>query len=142
MKFSVAPESSRDSTSALLDAVCIYALMVIDFLSDKYTRSSVPLLIQAAQIRAFKNPILSFRRLVLHSSGVTVLCLLGRGLGLLPGGLLRGRLFGLVPSVVVGCRRPSLLVLVLPVLLVSSHNLPLLVLVGDILWRSGLLVRS
>jgi hypothetical protein len=57
MKFSIAPESSRDSTSALLDAVCMYALIVIDFLSDKYTRSSVPLLIQAAQIRAFKNPI-------------------------------------------------------------------------------------
>jgi hypothetical protein len=112
MKFSVAPESSRDSTSALLDAVCMYALMVIDFLSDKYTRSSVPLLIQAAQIRAFKNPIPSFLRSGLHSFGAVVLCLLGRGLGLSPEGLLPGRLFELAPFVVVGCRRPSLLVLV------------------------------
>src|ERR1700730_2034893 len=75
MKFSVAPESSRVSISALLDAMCTYALMVIDFLSDRYTRSSVPLLIQAAQIRAFKNPILLSPRLELHNSGVVVLCL-------------------------------------------------------------------
>src|ERR1700730_17608647 len=75
MKFSVAPESSSDSISALLDAVCMYALMVIDFLSDKYTRSSVPLLIQAAQIRAFKNPILLSPRLAPHISGVVALCL-------------------------------------------------------------------
>src|ERR1700730_8359776 len=74
MKFSVAPESSSVSISALLDAVCTYALMVIDFLSDRYTRSSVPLLIQAAQIRAFKNPILSSPQLGLHSFGVTDLC--------------------------------------------------------------------
>jgi hypothetical protein len=142
MKFSVAPESSSDSTSALLDAVCMYALTVIDFLSDKYTRSSVPLLIQAAQIRAFKNPILLFLRSVLHSSGVIVLCLPGRGLRLLLGGLLLDRLSGLAPFGVVGCRRPSLLVLALLVLLVSSRNSPLLVLVGDILWRSGLPVHS
>src|SRR3984893_9486920 len=80
MKFSVAPESSSDSISALLDAVCMCALMVIDFLSDKYTRSSVPLLIQAAQIRAFKNPTLLSLRLGLHNSGVAVLCLPGIGL--------------------------------------------------------------
>src|ERR1700730_6250381 len=76
MKFSVALESSSDLISALLDAVCIYALMVIDFLSDKYTRSSVPLLIQAAQIRAFKNPTLSFLQSGLHSFGAVFLCLL------------------------------------------------------------------
>src|SRR3984893_2407681 len=84
MKFSVAPESSSDSISALLDAVCMYALMVIDFLSDKYTWSSVPLLIQAAQIRAFKNPIPWFPQWELHNSEVISLCLLvtelGRGL--------------------------------------------------------------
>jgi hypothetical protein len=142
MKFSVAPESSRDSTSALLDAVCIYALIVIDFLSDKYTRSSVPLLIQAAQIRAFKNPIPLFPRLVLRSYGVAVLCLPGRGPRLLPEGPLLDRLFGPAPSVVVGCRRPSLPVFVPPVLLVTSHSLPLLVLVDGILWRSALLVHS
>src|ERR1700730_17051343 len=90
MKFSVAPESSSDSISALLDAVCIYALMVIDFLSDKYTRSSVPLLIQAAQIRAFKNPTLWFPWSGLHSFGVVFLCPLAIGLGL---GLV-GRLLG------------------------------------------------
>src|ERR1700730_7650116 len=77
MKFSVAPESSSASISALLDAVCTYALMVIDFLSDRYPRLFVPLLIQAAQIRAFKNPILLSLRLGLHNSGVVVLCLPG-----------------------------------------------------------------
>ena len=142
MKFSVAPESSRDSTSALLDAVCMYALMVIDFLSDRYTRSSVPLLIQAAQIRAFKNPLPLFLQSVLRSSGAAVLCLPGRGPRLLLGGLLLDHLFGLAPFVVVGCRRPSLLVPVPLVLLVTSRSLPLLVLVGGILWRSGLPVRS
>src|ERR1700730_18277552 len=76
MKFSVAPESSNVSISALLDAVCTYALMVIDFLSDRYTRSSVPLLIQAAQIRAFKNPTLSVLRSGLRNFGVVCLCLL------------------------------------------------------------------
>src|SRR3984893_4721607 len=76
MKFSVAPESSNVSISALLDAVCTYALMVIDFLSDRYTRSSVPLLIQAAQIRAFKNPTLLSLRSGLRSFGAVFLCLL------------------------------------------------------------------
>jgi hypothetical protein len=82
MKFSVAPESSSVAISALLDAACMYALMVIDFLSDKYTRSSVPLLIQAAQIRAFKNPSLGFPRLVLRSFGAAFLCLPERVRGL------------------------------------------------------------
>jgi hypothetical protein len=115
MKFSVAPESSSDSISALLDVVCMYAFTVIDFLSDKYTRSSVPLLIQAAQIRAFKNLILGFLRSVLRSFGAVVLCLPETGLGL---GLV-GRLLGcgfdwfVVPYtsiwVVLGlkCREPS-----------------------------------
>src|SRR3984893_5407765 len=76
MKFSVAPESSSVLISALLDAVCTYALMVIDFLSDRYTRSSVPLLIQAAQIRAFKNPILLSLRLGLRNFGAVSPCLL------------------------------------------------------------------
>src|ERR1700730_7681612 len=84
MKFSVAPESSSVSISALLDAVCTYALMVIDFLSDRYTRSSVPLLIQAAQIRAFKNPTLWFLPSGLHNSGVVCLCLLVTRQGLGP----------------------------------------------------------
>src|ERR1700730_1476613 len=84
MKFSVAPESSSVSISALLDVVCTYALMVIDFLSDRYTRSSVPLLIQAAQIRVFKNPALLFLQSGLRSSGVVFLCLLVIRLGLEP----------------------------------------------------------
>jgi hypothetical protein len=107
MKFSIAPESSSDSISALLDAMCMYALMVIDFLSNKYTWSSVPLLIQAAQIRAFKNPIPLSLRLGLHNFGVVILYLLVRGPGLWPGVLLWGYWFVLVPSVVIECVNPA-----------------------------------
>ena len=82
MKFSVAPELSNVSISALLDAACTYALMVIDFLSDKYTRSSVPLLIQAAQIRAFKNPSVWFPWSEVRSFEEASLCLRGRVRGL------------------------------------------------------------
>jgi hypothetical protein len=122
MKFSIAPKSSSDSISALLDAACIYALMVIDFLSNKYTRSSVLLLIQAAQIRAFKNPILSFLLLGLRNFGAIVLCLLVRELGLWLGVLLRGRWTVRAPFVGVVSRRPTPLVLVPVVLLVSIHS--------------------
>jgi hypothetical protein len=82
MKFSVAPESSNVSISALLDAVYMYALMVIDFLSDKYMRSSVPLLIQAAQIRVFKNRSARFPPWEVRSFGVAFLCLWERVRGL------------------------------------------------------------
>ena len=75
MKFSVAPESSSASTSALLDVVCTYVQMVMDFLNDKYTRSSIPLLIQAAQIRAFKNLTPGFEEWVRHRLGGLFLCL-------------------------------------------------------------------
>ena len=111
MKFSVAPESNSDSTSALLDAVCMYALMVIDFLSDKYTRSSVPLLIQAAQIRAFKNPIPWCPWWALHSSGVVALCLLVIGPGLWPVGHQRDHWSWLDLLVVLELRRSSMVVL-------------------------------
>jgi hypothetical protein len=131
MKFSIAPESSSDSILALLDAMCMYTLMVIDFLSNKYTWSSVLLLIQAAQIRVFKNPILSFLRLVLHSSGVVVLCLLGTELGLWLVVLRWDRWFVLAPFGEVGCYRPSLLVFVLADLLTSIHSWLLLVWVVD-----------
>ena len=82
MKFSVAPESSNVSISALLDAACTYALMVIDFLSDKYMWSSIPLLIQAAQIRVFKNPFAQFPQSEGHSSGEASLYLRERVRGL------------------------------------------------------------
>jgi hypothetical protein len=118
-EFSVAPESNNDSTSALLDAVCMYALMVIDFLSNKYTWSSVPLLIQAAQIRAFKNLTPLFLQLVLHSFGVTVPYLWGTRPILWPGAPLWGCWIVLAPSVGVECHKPILLVLVLVGLLVS-----------------------
>ena len=75
MKFSVAPESRSASTSALLDAACTYVRMVMDFLNDKYTRSSIPLLIQAAQIRAFKNPTPEFEEWGRRRLGVPFLYL-------------------------------------------------------------------
>ena len=90
MKFLVAPESSRASTSALLDVACTYVRMVMDFLNDKYTHSSIPLLIQAVQIRAFKNPTPVLEEWVRHMLG---------GLFLYPPG--RG------PLLVLGCLRPG-----------------------------------
>src|ERR1700730_4556 len=106
MKFSVAPESSRVSISALLDAVCTYALMMIDLISDRYTRSSVPLLIQAAQIRAFKNPILWSPLLELRSFEVISPFPRGTGLGLGPVGRRLDLCSWLIPE--LGPRRSNM----------------------------------
>jgi len=138
MKFSIAPESNSDSTSALLDAVCMYALMIIDFLSDKYTRSSVPLLIQAAQIRAFKNLTLGFPLSGLRSYGVSVPCLQGTWLGLWPVILRPGR-WPVVLPLVGFLDRPILGVLGIVVVLGSNHSWPLLAWAVCNPWRN---VRS
>ena len=56
MKFSVAPESSRATASALLDFECMKNRIVIDFRIDIYTWESVLRLISADLIRQWENP--------------------------------------------------------------------------------------
>ena len=64
MKFSVAPESSRATASALLDFECIKTCSIIDFRFDINTSWSRYHLIRADLIRHFENPV-SFLRISL-----------------------------------------------------------------------------
>ena len=80
MKFSVAPESTRASASALFAIECMKNRTVIDFRVDIYTSSLSLCLISADLIRRIENPLwlpflepVSFYlRLTLHQVRIVV----------------------------------------------------------------------